>query len=118
MSKEPTPPSRPLTAFSIERQPPGPDGSQRVVLRGHLDAEGAADLQEFLDQLLESGVLRVELDFARVPFISSSGVGCLISSMGAFRDEGGDIVLCRLSVGLRSVLKMLDLLDYVTVGQD
>lgn len=118
MSQPPAPTSRTLAPFAIEAQPPLPDGTLRAALRGHLDAEGAAALQEFLDAKLEAGVRRVELDFARVPFISSSGVGSLISSVGAFRDEGGDIVLRRLSAGLQSVLKMLDLLDYVTIARD
>ena len=117
MSTQPPAPSRVLAPFAIEPQPPQPDGVLRAAIRGHLDAEGAAALQEFLDQQLESGVRRVELDFARVPFISSSGVGSLISSVGEYRDEGGDIVLCRMSAGLLSVLKMLDLLDYVTLAR-
>jgi anti-anti-sigma factor len=118
MSQPLTTSSRVLAPFTIEPQTAQPDAVLRVRLRGHLDAEGAATLQEFLDAQLELGVRRVELDFARVPFISSSGVGSLISSVGAYRDEGGDIVLRRLSAGLQSVLKMLDLLDYVTIARD
>jgi anti-anti-sigma factor len=110
-------PARALPAFLIVERDPLPDGTMRMALRGHLDADGAAELQEHLENLLEKGVRRVELDFTQVPFISSSGVGSLISSIGEYRDDGGDIVLARLSSGLRGVLKMLDLLDYVTLSQ-
>jgi anti-anti-sigma factor len=87
-----------------------------VTLDGHLDAEGAPVLSDALGQQLENGVRNVTMDFERVQFISSTGIGTLIAAIGEFRDVGGDVIVVRLSSELREVFEMLDLLDYVTVG--
>jgi anti-anti-sigma factor len=87
-----------------------------LTLEGHLDAEGAPILSDVLSRKLETGVSNVVLDFARVQFISSTGIGTLIAAIGEFRDVGGDVIVKSLSNELREVFEMLDLLDYVTVG--
>jgi anti-anti-sigma factor len=87
-----------------------------LSLEGHLDAEGAPVLSDALSRKLESGVRNIVLDFARVQFISSTGIGTLIAAIGEFRDVGGDVIIKSLSNELREVFEMLDLLDYVTVG--
>ena len=87
-----------------------------LKLEGHLDAEGAPVLSDILSQKLEQGVRDVVLDFSRVQFISSTGIGTLIAAIGEFRDVGGDVIVKSLSAELREVFEMLDLLDYVTVG--
>lgn len=87
-----------------------------ITLDGHLDAEGAPILSHDLNSKLEAGVLNVTLNFDRVLFISSTGIGTLIAAIGEFRDVGGDIIVKGLSPELREVFEMLDLLDYVTVA--
>jgi anti-anti-sigma factor len=92
-------------------------GADAVALHvaGQLDATGAPALSRVLSELLESGTRNVELDFAHVDFISSTGIGTLIAAVGEYRDVAGDIVIANLSRELREVFEMLDLLDYVTV---
>ena len=87
-----------------------------LTLDGHLDAEGAPVLSDALGRKLEDGVRNVTLNFDRVQFISSTGIGTLIAAIGEFRDVGGDVIVTKLSSELREVFEMLDLLDYVTVG--
>ena len=87
-----------------------------LALDGHLDAEGAPVLSDTLGQKLEAGVRNVSLNFDRVLFISSTGIGTLIAAIGEFRDVGGDVIIIGLSTELREVFEMLDLMDYVTVG--
>jgi len=87
-----------------------------LKLDGHLDAEGAPVLSDALGQKLEEGVRNVSLEFDRVQFISSTGIGTLIAAIGEFRDVGGDVIIKGLSSELREVFEMLDLLDYVTVA--
>jgi anti-anti-sigma factor len=107
--------NRPAFDFCIgDRARVSPDTS-KLSLHGHLDAEGAPQLSEELSSLLDCGTKHVELDFADVRFISSTGIGSLIAAIGEFRDVGGDIVVCGLSDELRGVFEMLDLLDYVNV---
>ena len=92
-------------------------GTNAVTLfvAGQLDAAGAPVLSQVLSDLLEGGTRQVELDFAQVDFISSTGIGTLIAAVGEYRDAEGDIVIANLSAELRQVFEMLDLTDYVTV---
>ena len=91
------------------------DGRFELRLSGRLDAEGAALLVETLESLLDRGARSVVLDFEAIDFLSSSGVGSLIVSIGEYREEGAEIILRSLSDGLHSVFAMLDLLEYVTI---
>ena len=102
-------------SFGIGDSVAAAHGFVRLPLRGHLDAEGAPVLSERLAGLLDAGSIRVELDFAGVQFISSTGIGTIIAAVGEYRDVGGDIVITGLSKELRDVFVMLDLMDYVTI---
>jgi len=103
-------------SFAITRDMKVSAAESHLTLEGHLDAEGAPVLSDALSQKLERGVRTVVLDFTRVQFISSTGIGTLIAAIGEYRDLGGDVIVKSLSAELREVFEMLDLLDYVTVG--
>lgn len=102
-------------AFTMHEPVEAPPGSFRVMLAGRVDIDGAAKLVEALQSLLDRGARRVELDFGAVDFLSSSGIGGLIVSVGEYRDAQADVVLVNLSAPLRAVFETLDLLDYVTI---
>lgn len=103
-------------AFAISEEKVISPTEVHMGLDGHLDTEGAPVLSDCLRQKLESGTRNVVLDFDRVQFISSTGIGTLIAAIGEFRDVGGDVIIKSLSSELREVFEMLDLLDYVTVA--
>jgi len=90
-------------------------GRTRLLLQGHLDAEAAPLLAKKLRLLLERGVLHLELDCTELQFISSTGIGTIVATVGEYRDAGGRIVVSRLSAGILEVFESLDLLDYVEV---
>ena len=110
---QPTPTLSPR-GFTLKEET-RPDGGALLRLTGALDADAAPFLASELERRLLAGQRSLSLDFRHVPFISSSGVGSLIASVGEFRDEGGEIVLCNLSDELMHVFDMLGLLDYVSI---
>jgi stage II sporulation protein AA (anti-sigma F factor antagonist) len=84
--------------FAIDWQD---DGSVR--LEGRLDAASAPAAREFLGTV--QGTCR--LDFARLDYIASAGLGILIAAQRRLRDEGGGgLVLAGLSPHLREVLSL------------
>ncbi len=101
--------------FEIVNCVPVEEGFVKLTLRGHLDADGAPMLCDRLHDLRTAGSVKVELDFAGVQFISSTGIGTIIAAVGEFRDAGGALVICGLSDDLRELFEMLDLMDYVTI---
>ena len=92
------------------------DGSNMLTLSGDLDAKGALLVEQMLTQLLEKEVFRVTLDFEKVSFISSAGVGILLGLVSSMRDAGGDAVFVRIPAKVRSVFQLLNLEDYFTIG--
>jgi anti-anti-sigma factor len=74
--------------------------SGSVRLEGRLDAASAPQAREFL-----AGVQgNCRLDFSRLDYIASAGLGILIAVQRRLRDGGGGLVLAGLSPHLREVL--------------
>lgn len=101
--------------LEIRPQIGAPDGRLVLHLAGHLDADGAPRLSEELRRRLDAGFKHVDIDLGGVPFISSIGIGSLIAAVGEFHQVGGDLALTGVSEEARTVLKMLDLLDYIPI---
>ncbi len=92
-----------------------PDGRTRLEITGSLDVDGAPQLADELNKLLDSGARAVVLDVSRVSFVSSLGIGCLIAAVGDFQQAKAELVVTGVSEDLRQLFVMLDLLDYITV---
>lgn len=104
--------------FRIQIGAPGPGGSLRLLLGGSLDADGALRLSQALENQLAKGRKKLELEFGKVPYISSSGIGSLVAAIGEFRDEGGEIVLLNVSEGILEIFELLELLEYLNIVQE
>ena len=55
---------------------------------------------------VESGVLKVIVDFTDASYIDSSGLGALVSLSRRLRDAGGDLRLVGLSDELRTLFEL------------
>jgi len=67
----------------------------RVV--GELDAASGPRLHDELDALARGGIPRVTVDLAKLTFISSSGLGVLVTALTRVREMGGELCLQGLS---------------------
>ena len=85
------------------------EGISILRVSGHLDAHTAPDLDRALTDLLESGAFRVVMDLADLGYISSAGLGVLTGSLGAFREQGGDLKLAAVP---QNAYRVLDLLGF------
>lgn len=91
------------------------DGTHKLVLSGDLDAKGALLMEQMLARLLERKMFKVTLDFERVSFISSAGVGILLGLVSSVREAGGDAVFVKITPKVISVFRLLNLEDYFTI---
>ncbi len=105
-----------MAQFEISGPAPLGDGSHGLALRGDLDAKGALVVERMLGTLFEKKILRVKLDFEKVSFISSAGVGILLGLVSSLRDGGGDAVFTRVPPKVSAVFHLLNLEDYFTIG--
>jgi anti-anti-sigma factor len=104
-----------MAQFEIEGPRPLGNGSNMLTLGGDLDAKGALLVERMLVQLIEKKIFRVTLDFERVSFISSAGVGILLGLVSSMRDAGGEAVFVRVPPKVSSVFHLLNLEDYFTI---
>ncbi len=65
-------------------------------LSGRLDLAGGTTLKEYVDALLAEGKCVIHLNMSKVEFITSSGLGALVSIMKASRLCHGRLTLSNL----------------------
>ena len=86
------------------------NGTLKVELGvNRLDAASSRDFKKEVDQLWSDEVLRVELDFDRVEFIDSSGVGALLGVYKRLPEDNASVRLNRVKGPVQSVIELLRL---------
>jgi len=77
-----------------------------VSIEGELDALTANKLNKALSDLLEKGRIRLALDFSKVRFISSAGLGAILRVQQEASKSGGQIRLFSLPKNVRNVFEI------------
>ncbi|MCX6433955.1 MAG: STAS domain-containing protein [Actinobacteria bacterium] len=62
-----------------------------VVVAGELDAHTAPALQTELDPLSRRAGMAIVVDLSAVPFIASTGLGVLVTTLKHLREVGGSL---------------------------
>ena len=88
-----------------------------IKLEGRIDGLTSKQISAELDEIIDSGVKNLILDFAGVYYLSSAGIRVFISSIKRINSIGGQIYFVSLShhimeifkiTGLSSVFKVFD----------
>jgi anti-sigma B factor antagonist len=77
-----------------------------VTVEGEVDALTASDLDAALSDLLHQGYIRLALDFSKVRFISSAGLGTVLRVQQEASKLGGQIRLFELRDNVRRVFEI------------
>ncbi len=85
-----------------------------VGLQGNLDGKTFPHVEEFLNNLMDQGNYRFVLNCKGMDYLSSAGVGVLISVARRAREVQGDIVLAEVPKKVQSILNLLGLGSYLT----
>lgn len=88
------------------------EGKLRLVLEGRLDTTTANDLS---DALQCGGVTDLTLDMAKVPYMSSAGLRCLLSAHKAVSANGGKMRLTGVDGVVKDVLEMTGFLYFFSL---
>jgi anti-anti-sigma factor len=86
-----------------------------INLSGILDADGAYSLDSILEPLIERGSVNLVCRMDGVNFISSTGMGVLLSNTKNIRELGGEMVITGVNDILLDIFKSLDLLNFFTI---
>ncbi len=79
-----------------------------VELGGHVDQSNSSQLQKMFNDILESGVFKVIVDFTELHYMSSAGWGIFVGEVKRFRENGGDIKLAAMNPEINDVYQMLE----------
>lgn len=83
--------------------------SVHLAFEGRIDSAWADSAAKELEAAIRSGKPRVDLDFDRVTFISSVGIGILVQSFTRFRAVGGVLAIITASEPVRVMLRVAKL---------
>ena len=95
--------------FAFQGRPLG-QGGAFYRLSGNLDGEAYPVLQRVLVDDLAAGRSRLLLEASALDYISSAGVGTLVTMGKRARDVGGGLFLLRPSDSVREVFRVLGML--------
>lgn len=92
-----------------------------VELGGHVDQSNSYQLQKMFDDIIDSRVFKVIVDFNALHYMSSAGWGIFVGEVKRFRENGGDIRLAAMNPEINDVYQMLEfyhiLDDFPTVAE-
>lgn len=71
--------------------------------------EGDQELGETVGHFLDKGTRKMLINFERVSYLDSSGVGELVGCYTAVKNAGGELRICCLNARISSLIKMTSL---------
>ncbi|MBN2382296.1 STAS domain-containing protein [bacterium] len=80
-----------------------------MKLSGDLDTYTSAGFAEKLSDLIELGADRIVLNFTKVTYVSSLGIGEIIQGWDRLRTAGGALKFACMSDGVYKVFKLVGL---------
>lgn len=84
-------------------------GGGVVELAGAIDTKTIAEFQKTLDSIQQKGVQKLVLDFSKVKYVNSTGLGALVKYADTFRQVGGGVALMKVPAKVKIVIEMLGL---------
>lgn len=80
-----------------------------ITLNGNLDAATAPIFQDEMQQHIESGYSKVIIDCHRLGYVSSIGIGALITVQNRLRRMGGTVKLAAILGPVMQILRLVRL---------
>ncbi len=85
---------------------------------GELDALSSVQADEAFRQLIESGKFNIHLDFSALEYISSAGIGVILSHQEELSQNGKGMVFSGLSPKVLNVFQLLGLDKIFPICED
>lgn len=83
-----------------------------IKCAGQIDYN-ADDFKKAVNGFLQTGTVKIVVDFSDTAFISSTGWGTIIGNLKEIRSGGGDIKLAAMSADVRKVYDLLEFYELV-----
>ena len=108
--------------FSVEVTPTTKNVGSNVVVvvktHGSINSASTATLDGHFEHLIAQKRYLIVVDLSGTDFISSSGIGVLLSIVNVLRDKGGDLILMRAPKIIDDILEIMNIRDYFRTIRD
>jgi anti-sigma B factor antagonist len=94
------------------------DAHRVVALSGEIDAHNADDVCLLLREALDSSTTRLTADLARITYMGSAGVRCLLAVNQEARDRGITFLVARPSVAVEQLIAMTGIAGVLNVQDE
>ena len=100
--------------FSIDVQKATVGGTEVVVVKTHgsINSTTTPALDTEFEELIAKGTRVIVVDLSTTDFISSSGIGVLLSTVNVLRDKQGDLVLMNAPKLIDDILEIMNIRNY------
>jgi len=78
-----------------------------LYLNGFLDAHTSVELENYFEKLISDGKYKIIVNFEKLSYISSAGLGVFMAFIETARNNSGDIKLCAMSDKIYNIFDML-----------
>jgi anti-sigma B factor antagonist len=78
-----------------------------LYLEGFLDAHTSIELEKSFEKLIEDSKYKIIVNFEKLSYISSAGLGVFMAYIETIRNNSGDIKLCKMSDKIYNIFDML-----------
>jgi len=78
-----------------------------LYLDGYLDAHTSIELEKQFEKLISEGKYKILVNFEKLSYISSAGLGVFMAYIENVRKNDGDIKLCSMSEKIFNIFDML-----------
>lgn len=85
---------------------------------GDMGLYNLGELRAMLQQLRESGMVKVVIDMGKVPGIDSITIGFLLQETTLFAEAGGALKIAKISASVRKSLAITETLSQMSVYDD
>jgi anti-sigma B factor antagonist len=83
------------------------DGITVLYLNGFLDAHTSGELESCFERLINENKFKVVVNFEKLSYISSAGLGVFMAFIENVRENNGDIKLCKMNDKIYNIFDML-----------
>ena len=103
-----------MKEFSVDIQYGGGPAGDVVVVKPHgsINSSTTPTLDAEFENLIAKRHEMLVIDLSDTDFISSSGIGVLLSVVNTLRDRGGDLVLMNSTRLIEDILEIMNISDY------
>ena len=97
----------------------GGDGKTvQLILTGYLDTYNSPEFQSHINQLIESGIVRIIFNCNGLNYISSTGIGAFTAFLKNLEQKQGDMVLFGLQHKVMDVFQLLGFTKFFKIADD